>query len=377
LDWFVGEEEAVITEEIVEVDSPAAEGEQEAARGVLRLLGRHQFYLTSMDGRWGDFNDVLTRKEVEEVENYSRDWLVQNDLSVEAEDIFFVFIMYAEDKLNLWKHNIEAMALSLQQNGGELKKGSGALLVYTPHGEKRPNLDVLTPLLEANNIEIVFMPTPWQEDMSKAWTLHFLKTDVASYAPAWERKIVMFMDLDMLILGDIVPFVSPRHLRMTPATTVVTVESAAWRRHGFQSEGDRTMHHFGTMEAAYYNSGVMIAPAKIFAAFLRQTEREAEIELKADRHDLLGRDQVMFEFAHYTLDPPFLELPHDLNLDSALAQNLACQVLNTPLIYHYHRNPLFSGVPPSPVNACPAYGKLRKSLATLKESYRTASVLNG
>lgn len=341
----------------------------------MQIIGRHFFYLTTMDGRWGDFNDVLTEKEVKEIEDTCLAWLVENALAVEPEDIFFVFIMYSEDNVRVWKQKIEAMVLSLQKNGGRLKKASGALLVYTPHGEKPPNLNILAPLLETNNIEIVFMPTPWGEDMSDVWTLHFLKTDVASYAPAWERSIVMFLDLDMLILGDLVPYISPRHLRMTPATTVPEVTKDAWRRHGMQSEGERTMHHFGQMEPAYYNSGVMIAPAKILAALLVQTEREAEIELDAGVLDWLGRDQVMFEFAHYALDPPFLELPHDVNLDSALSQNLACQVLSNPIIYHYHRNPLLDGIPPIPPRACPAYSKLHQSLSTFKLYYQSEKVL--
>lgn len=340
------------------------------------LAVRHPYFMTSIDGRWGDFLDVLDHSELERIETAAWPFLVEHEMAVEAEDIFFVYMMYAEDNLQKWRASIEAMMLSIEQNGGALRRASGALLVYTPHGEERPSLDDLVPLMEAANVNVVFRPTPWESDVTDAWTLHFLKTDVSSFDEAWQHAVVIFLDLDMLILDDIVPFISPRHLRMTPATFIVAMTTEEWERHGFDGEGRREMHHFGEMEAAYYNSGVMMAPSAVFAAFLQQTEVEAEIELRSGQQSLLTRDQLMFEFAHYRLEPPFLELPHDLNLDSNLRVDLGCEVLRDPLVYHYHKQPLVDGVPEvPPPGLCIPYNNLRSKLLSFSEYYARESVL--
>lgn len=367
--WFL-EEGARLDMESINV--PESGGDTQGhLSGVLRLVS-HEHSSTARDGRWGEFNDILRMEELAELETGCWDCLLERDLAVDPEDVFILFMMYAENSASLWRHKVEAMVLSLQKNGGKLKKSHGALLVYTPHGEDPPDLRELEPLLLANGFEIVYMPTP---RLSDGRTLHFLKTDLISYRIAWEHRFIIFMDLDMLILGDVVPFISPRHLRMVPATHFRDVNASLWQRHGFSGQPERVMNHFGTMRAAYYNSGLMIAPSRVLAEFLLQAEREARLELDAGTHDFLTRDQVMFQLAFYTLRPPFLQLPHDLNLDSAIAPDEGCKVLSTPIIYHYHRNPLALGTPPVPPSRCSAYDLLKTSFLALQEYYISNRVL--
>jgi len=326
--------------------------------------------LTAADGRWGYFHDVL--EEGEWTIPLCGTWVSDNRWVVCPEDVLWATTLFTDNTNRNYESMIHALLHSIEKNCPHLRKSHGVILHYGSEGRGGGG-DIS--LLEDSvlNVSILNIPTipPWIHGSDAS--MNFIRTE---FFNDWNvtEPYVMLVDADIIFLEDPLPWLSPRHLRMAQATTVDTAVEAFnhldnWLMHGFDSEGEKCMHHYSGEDTYwFYNGGQVWGPRDVLEMFLITEKQHALIDIGGGG-TLHYRDMFMMSMAYYSMDPPFLELPMELNLDSALIQkhlDWACKYLRGPVVaYHYHERINAKGVVTVPPggNHCLSLQNLRKNVA--------------
>lgn len=343
--------------------------------------------LLAADGRWGYYHDVLLPNEW--ALDMCGTWVSRMELCVCPDDVLWTTTFFQHESRN-YHDEVQRLIDSISDNCPHLQQAQGLVLYYSSNPAAR------TPIIRHTDLINVAIHSPstgipdWIQRIPGV-SYNFIRTELFHDAPAHllsNARYIMMIDADIVFLSDPLAWLSPRHLRMTPATTIDSAVAAfnderTWTTHKLQDITERKiMHHYSSTTIPtywFYNGGQVWAPASVLAPFLESESRHAHMEIAVDGH-LYGRDMFMMAMAYYETQPPFMPLPVALNLDSALVLHhptWACaNLVDAPVIaYHYHgiTTPDTHTPTVTELGKCPALDDLRTILGQPSSDQRVPS----
>eukprot|EP01094_Clydonella_sp_ATCC50884_P007017 TRINITY_DN16201_c0_g1_i1.p1 TRINITY_DN16201_c0_g1~~TRINITY_DN16201_c0_g1_i1.p1 ORF type:complete len:531 (+),score=132.60 TRINITY_DN16201_c0_g1_i1:26-1594(+) len=302
---------------------------------------------------YGAFHGVLSEAEADAVwvagEGGTQarwPWMVERRLVAEPRQMVWGSVLYIPEEFN-GRGNYTMFARELLQSvrlyGGRLNEALGIFVCAHPVDEAF-QCDAINNITQRYGAKTVRMEYPvWRG--TKLRQGHLMKALYFSLPEVAAARVGIFLDLDVLVLGDITrQVVSPRHLRMTPAGKGFKEiggygmgNDKQWKIHGFEGTpkellmvpvGDR-----GGPKLWCANSGVITCPAHVCHEMGTDLAERAAVDI-ANHGSWHGKDQSLFAVTFYRLRPPFLMLPYGANLQP-LAADYICK-LNEEHLYVYH-----------------------------------------
>ena len=324
--------------------------------------------LVSPAGRYGSFQDSLTGEQLDIVWSYDGEnttarwgWMKERSIVVEPRDVVWGTVIFFHTKKARTRDyllRIENLARSMRYNGGRLNEAEGILLCVTiPREADRCN----EPRRIARRFNMTAIAIDWYPEWLNWLKVHadqanLLKTDFLTHPRVLSAKVSMFIDADIIIFEDPLPFVSPRHLRMStggggsrPGSRLLNGHEENWAQHGFEKppKGPCSRAYDGTEEWWFHNGGMMWAPSHIMRVMGEELIQRAVVDINADG-PWHGRDQLLISLSYYRTLPPFIVLPNSVNFQSQFSK-VACKSSYAEqrcIAYHYKdRMEEASGVP--------------------------------
>ncbi|MEY2567273.1 MAG: hypothetical protein QOE35_1802 [Actinomycetota bacterium] len=237
----------------------------------------------------------------------------------------------------MWHNKMENLVLSMRLFGGSL---SGCPVVVNVVESVDPEFRERMARWDAE-VRVVARVDTRLPVANKLHVLDLATTDAFD--------IVLMLDCDVIVMGDVAPELGSGTLRGLPAGRS-HISAAAWSRLyaalGIAEPApDWVLSVSGERSHPYVNSGVLFVPHALCAPLREGWYGHMQWLLGPEGVELLGRpvhrDQIPLALTLATLAVQVDPLPRNLNLSTTAAQPVPAQFRSQdgpPFILHYHRS---------------------------------------
>eukprot|EP01094_Clydonella_sp_ATCC50884_P021669 TRINITY_DN4823_c0_g1_i1.p1 TRINITY_DN4823_c0_g1~~TRINITY_DN4823_c0_g1_i1.p1 ORF type:complete len:957 (+),score=96.30 TRINITY_DN4823_c0_g1_i1:69-2939(+) len=337
-----------------------------------------------------------------------RRWMVERRLMVAPERCVWGGFIFPDTstlkgKARNYDNMFTKLATSAHMYGGELARMRLIVHVVVPHGMSPAHSTLrdmargveTTCMSLALNASVHFKNMPsWYVETSSGnlGKLMWLADPLVQQA-----DVALFMDLDLFVMGDPVPYFSPRHVREALADSkdkgwkALEGDADEWTSRHVQPDWaeyvtvesvsePKVFEHMGRhfpsstdddprRQLLYCNSGVFYAPRGASAHWINLTWMLVRIQMRS-QHLRMHRDQFVLTVAHAAMLPPFQLLPITLNYPISFTE-AACKLRFPVKILHYHYQPAraLQTIRQNRLN-CPLAFALEDRFTTLEDAFR-------
>jgi hypothetical protein len=232
-----------------------------------------------------------------------------------------------------WADMVALLANSVRRFGGKISESPFvANFVGEVSEPARKRLDALNVTLR--KVERFDVRCPWANKLRML--------ELCGY---YDFDVLVALDCDVGVMGDISPYLSRDHLRALVERASFTFSDEQWASvfaHFHLDVRKNTVDSMGRQEWPYFNTGVLFIPSAECSHLLEQWRASLDrvYSLFQDRPDLAHRrdyaDQIAFavavQWGRFEVNP----LPFNLNCQTGGVSRLLEP--DAPVILHYHRN---------------------------------------